>query len=319
MRSAKVIFIFFVFFLAAAFISKRAELDNFVQFTNRGEQALHEETQNSTQESQTKTAASTKELPSIVKAPEPKPLEVERKVSTPPPLRTDAEQESSPPPSAGLTRSGIILATNLQRQENSLGFLREDGTLDAMASAKANDMCAKQYFAHTSPSGVGAAELADSFGYDYIAVGENLALGPFASDAAVVEAWMGSPGHRANILNSRFTEIGVGVTKCVFEGRPTWLAVQHFGKPTSDCRQADATLKNKINSDKAALESLSSKLANLKNEIETSDSETNPDYYSKINEYDSLAEQYNSLLSEARGIIKQYNAQVEAFNQCASG
>ncbi|MBI2506980.1 MAG: CAP domain-containing protein, partial [Candidatus Colwellbacteria bacterium] len=213
MRAIKILFIGLVLILGAALVSQKADLEN--------------STSNRLEESQTKSATTRQRLPGISNPPEAKSLTVEKKVSAPPPLRAEPKEElPTTQPVSTLTRSGIILETNLQRQQNGSGFLAENSTLDATAAEKANDMCAKQYFAHVSPSGIGAAELADSFGYDYISIGENLALGPFASDAALVEAWMGSPGHRANILNSRFTEIGVGVTKCIFEGSSVWLAVQ---------------------------------------------------------------------------------------------
>ena len=264
------------------------------------------------------------ELPSLPKAPETKPIEPKKEVSVPGPLKAVSPPASTPaseptPPSAGgLTRSGVISQTNLQRQGNSLGFLSESVVLDVMAEKKAGDMCEKQYFAHTSPAGIGAASLADSFDYDYIVIGENLALGPFGSDEAVVEAWMGSPGHRANILNFRFTEIGVGVTECAFEGRPVWLAVQHFGKPASDCPQADAALRKTIDEKKAALAEMKERLAILRSEIEASDPEADPDYNTKVGNYNLLVREYNSLIAETKTLIDEYNGQAAAFNTCAS-
>ena len=261
------------------------------------------------------------ELPSLPKAPGTKPIEPKKEVSAPAPLRVTTPPptpEPEPEPVSGLTQSGIILQTNLQRQENDQGFLKENAILNAMAGKKAGDMCEKQYFAHVSPSGVGSGDLADSFGYDYLSVGENLALGPFASDQVVVLAWMNSPGHRANILNSRFTEIGVGVTSCVFEGRLTWLAVQHFGKPVSDCPRPDAVLSRSIDESKRELADTRERLAVLKSEIEASDSDTDPDYNTKVGTYNSLVKKYNDLIGETRILINRYNNQTAAFNTCAS-
>lgn len=266
------------------------------------------------------------ELPSLPKVPETKPVESKQEVSAPPGLKVsppppptgEPESVPAPPTAGGLTQAGIILQTNLQRQEGSLGFLGEDSSLNAMATFKANDMCERQYFSHTSPSGVGAGDLADNFGYDYISVGENLALGPFVSEVAVVEAWMGSPGHRANILNSKFTEIGVGVVGCVFEGRSTWLAVQHFGKPVSDCPRPDAVLEEIIDEKKAALAELKGKLLVIKAEIEASDPDTDPDYNNKVGSYNLLVREYNGLIAETKTLINEYNNQATAFNACAS-
>lgn len=262
------------------------------------------------------------ELTSLPKASETRPIEPKQEVSAPPGLKVNP-----PPPPAGgsepantpaLTQAGIILQTNFQRQENGLGFLGESGILNSTATVKANDMCQKQYFAHISPTGIGAGGLADSFGYDYISVGENLALGPFVSDEAVVEAWMGSPGHRANILNSRFTEIGGGAVRCVFEGRSTWLAVQHFGKPVSDCPKVDASLSKTIEGEKAVLAEMKGRLLEMRAEIEASNPETDPDYNNKVSSYNLLVREYNSLIGETKILINQYNNQITAFNACAS-
>lgn len=269
------------------------------------------------------------ELTSLTKTAETRPIEPKREVTAPPGLKVAPPPETSTslpvpaveaplPTTNALTQSGIILQTNFQRQENGLGSLRENGILNNMATVKANDMCEKQYFAHVSPVGIGAGDLADSLGYDYILVGENLALGPFISGAAVVEAWMGSPGHRANILNSRFTEIGASAVRCVFEGRPTWLAVQHFGKPASDCSKVDVSLNKTIGEKQATLAEMKGRLLVMKAGIEASNPETDPDYNSKVSSYNSLVREYNSLIGETKILINQYNSQVTAFNVCAS-
>ncbi len=272
-----------------------------------------------------------KNLPSLPKPPETRILEPKQEVSAPPGLKVNLPSpleastsspvptpESPPPAITALTQAGIILQTNLQRQKNGLGFLGENGTLNSMATIKANDMCKKQYFTHVSPIGIGAGDLADNFGYDYILIGENLALGPFADDVAVVEAWMASPGHRANILNSRFTEIGASAVRCVFEGRSTWLAVQHFGKPASDCPRVDASLGKTIEGKKATLAEMKGRLLVMKAGIEASSPETDPGYNNKVSTYNSLVREYNSLMDETRTLINQYNSQIATFNACAS-
>ncbi|MPN28838.1 hypothetical protein SDC9_176283 [bioreactor metagenome] len=67
----------------------------------------------------------------------------------------------------------------------------------------------KRYFAHQSPTYGSPFDMMKQFGISYRAAGENIAMG-YSSAAAVVEGWMNSPGHRANILNASFTHIGVG-------------------------------------------------------------------------------------------------------------
>jgi len=330
----RLLFTIFVVLLGGALTYGEALPENFSSFYSklfRGtvDQGQQEEIKVEEDQTQSGKNAGSKnlvheELTSLPRAPETKPIEPKQEVSAPPGLKVSppqaggSEPANTPPPVGGLTQAGIILQTNFQRQESGLGFLGENGILNSTATAKANDMCEKQYFAHISQAGIGAGGLADSFGYDYISVGENLALGPFASDVAVVEAWMGSPGHRANILNSKFTEIGVGAVGCVFEGRSTWLAVQHFGKPASDCPKVDVSLGKTIEEEKATLAEMKGRLLVMRAGIEASNPETDPDYNNKVGSYNSLVQEYNSLIGETKTLINQYNSQITAFNACAS-
>ena len=136
--------------------------------------------------------------------------------------------------------------TNIKRINNGLSPLSRSDKLSASAAKKVKDMFEKQYFEHISPSGRGVKDLAQEAGYEFIVIGENLALGNFENDESLVQAWMESPGHRDNILNSRFREIGVAVGKGVFEGKSTWIAVQHFGFPVSYCPGPDDNFRDKI-------------------------------------------------------------------------
>lgn len=124
----------------------------------------------------------------------------------------------------------VISETNNQRRANGLGSLVENKKLNNAADFKMRDMFARQYFDHYGPNGTsGAAELVIKFGYQYSWVGENLALGDFRNANDLVSAWMNSPGHRANILNSVYREIGIATGYDVFQGRRTIIAVQIFG------------------------------------------------------------------------------------------
>jgi uncharacterized protein YkwD len=218
-----------------------------------------------------------------------------------------------------LLQSKIISETNLQRQENGgLPALTENSRLDQAASAKAQDMFKNQYFEHVSPSGVGPGDLAQKYGYDYIVEGENLILGNFSSEKEVVQDWMNSPGHRANILNNRYTEIGVAIVKGKYKGETVWIGVQEFGLQLSACSQPNLNLKNQIDSEKSQLDTLSSEIDIKKNQIDS----TNPKsaaYSQMIDDYNQLVAQYNSLASELKGIIANYNDQVNNFNNCVAG
>lgn len=239
--------------------------------------------------------------------------EIEKQVSTPPPLQATEESEES-----FLTKEGVIEWTNAQRKNNGLAPLKENLKLDLSAKIKAQDMFANQYFAHESPSGTGVSDLAENAGYDFIMIGENLALGNFENDEVLVQAWMDSPGHRANILNENYQEIGVSVIKGIYEGRTTWMAVQHFGMPVSACPQPDETLKAQIEENKIRADALQTELNILKNEIESARPRHKPDYNEKIDEYNNLVSQYNTLIAETKNIVAEYNLQVNSFNNCAT-
>lgn len=225
--------------------------------------------------------------------------------------------------SAYLTRVGTINFTNKARQENgSLPALKENSELNLAAQNKLRDMLNQQYFEHISPDGKGPADQARAAGYEYVLIGENLALGNFKNDEALVDAWMHSPGHRANILNTSYQEIGVAVGRGVFEGRQVWLAVQEFGKPVSACPVVDSALKVRIDTLNADVETILPQLRSLKEKLET---KPEPKNQEEVNEYNRLVEQYNSLVNiynnkvdQLKQITGEYNAQVQAFNTCAS-
>jgi hypothetical protein len=126
----------------------------------------------------------------------------------------------------------IIRLTNVERANAGLGQLKENSALDKAAELKANDMFNKDYWAHFAPDGTSPWYFFGLVSYQYSWAGENLAR-DFATSGGVVAAWMASSGHRANILNSNFTEIGVAVVNGNLEGEDTTLVVQLFGKPVA--------------------------------------------------------------------------------------
>ncbi|MCR4324136.1 MAG: CAP domain-containing protein [Candidatus Curtissbacteria bacterium] len=237
--------------------------------------------------------------------------EVKREIFTPPPLIAKEESETS-----NLTVSGTIQWTNAQRRENDVAELKMNTKLNASAQVKVNDMFKNQYFAHDSPSGKSAGDLAHEAGYDYVLIGENLALGNFADDQTLVQAWMDSPGHRANILKEDFTEIGVAVGRGIYEGKMTWLAVQHFGKPMPNCPSPDNSLKNQIEANQAKLNQWKGELDAKKQDMDNTNPKNGPEYEAKVNSYNSQVELYNSLLTSTRQMVDSYNSQVNNFNNC---
>ena len=178
-------------------------------------------------------------------------------------------------------------------------------------------MFAKQYFEHISPQGLDVSDLAEDAGYKFIEIGENLALGNFLNDETLVQAWMDSPGHRENILNSNYKEIGVAVLKGTYQGKTTWMAVQHFGRPLSDCPQIDTTLKQKIKSSKVLLNQMNTELDAKRKELEQA-GRSDPEYNQKVEQYNKLAGEYNKLAEETKQLLEDYNSQINNFNKCVS-
>lgn len=240
--------------------------------------------------------------------------EVQKKVSTPGPLNIGGAEKQ-----VVLLKSKIISETNLQRyQTANLPALKESVLLDNAASAKANDMFKNQYFEHISPAGVGPATLVQNYGYNYIVAGENLILGNFVSEKEVVQDWMDSPGHRANILNNRYTEIGVAIIKGTYKGETVWIGVQEFGLPLSSCAQPDANLKDQIDLNKSQLDLLISQIDERKAQIEN----TNPHsagYNQMVNDFNKMVEDYNLLAETTKNFVAQYNNQANIFNNCVGG
>jgi len=240
--------------------------------------------------------------------------EVGRQILAPTPLNIGGVDKN-----VVLVKSKIILETNLQRQKNGdMPALKENTFLDQAAVAKANDMFAKQYFEHKSPTGVDPGKLVNNYGYDYILAGENLILGNFASEEEVVQNWMDSPGHRENILNNRYTEIGVAIIKGTYKGESVWIGVQEFGFPLSICDQPDADLMSQIDFEKAHLDSISIQLDEKKRQLQNTDSKS-PAYNQMADDYNQLVIDYNLLADQVKLKIADYNSQVNVFNACVAG
>ena len=220
-----------------------------------------------------------------------------------------------------LTVAGVIDDTNAQRAENNedgnLQPLAESKTLDAIATLRLDDMFENQYFAHVSPTGQSAVTVASSVGYLHLALGENLAEGMFAGDSGVVTAWMNSPGHRANILDTHYTEIGVAVREGVFDGQQSWIAVQVFGKPTSACPAApDPQLQAAINAAEADLTQMSDQLKQMQSSIEAMQPQSGDTYNQAVTQYNAQVSAYNTLGANTKTEVAQYNTEVQAYNVC---
>jgi hypothetical protein len=126
----------------------------------------------------------------------------------------------------------VVERTNEARLKLDTVPLQRNALLDEAARLKAEDMARRGYFAHYSPDGVSPWHWFDEVGYVYAHAGENLAV-HFTDSKAVVDAWLQSPAHRANIENGNYLEIGVGTAEGRYEGFKTIFVVQLFGTPAA--------------------------------------------------------------------------------------
>jgi len=135
---------------------------------------------------------------------------------------------------SGLVINSVVVdATNQERQSLGLGELKVNEALRKAAQAKADDMAKNGYFAHQSPDGKTPWYWIDQTGYTYRSAGENLAVN-FDYSRDVVNAWMNSPTHKANIVKAKYQEIGIGISEGFYQGRPTVFVVQMFGTPKGE-------------------------------------------------------------------------------------
>lgn len=138
----------------------------------------------------------------------------------------------------------LIDQANASRTAYSVPTLKYSPVLQQAAQLKANDMASKGYFSHNSPEGVTPWHWFREADYDFIYAGENLAVN-FVDSAPVHTAWMNSQGHRDNILNGNFTEIGIATAEGVYQGKSTIFVVELFGQPVP---RFDFVATNDVNS-----------------------------------------------------------------------
>lgn len=132
------------------------------------------------------------------------------------------------------TVGGLQQATNTQRAANGQSALSLNSKLNSAAQAKANDMVARNYWSHNTPDGQEPWIFIDATGYSYTKAGENLAYGFLDSDSTV-NGWMNSPSHKANMLDSSFTDVGFGFANSsnFNDSGPETVVVAMYGRPQS--------------------------------------------------------------------------------------
>lgn len=124
----------------------------------------------------------------------------------------------------------VVDLTNDERSDLQALPLVRNPVLDEAARQKAEHMAQNEYFAHYAPDGTTPWSFFRDSGYLFAHAGENLAI-HFTDSTEVVDAWMNSPAHRQNIVDPKYTEIGVGTARGTYDGYDTVYVVQFFGTP----------------------------------------------------------------------------------------
>ena len=167
--------------------------------------------------SSTPTSTSSAPAPSTSDSPTPSSSPAPTPSSSPP-----STPKPTPRPKVDTSLAGqIVSLVNNERADAGCDPVTEEPHLDTAAQKHSDDMSARDYFSHDTPEGVHFDERIRDAGYSKPGA-ENIAKGA-TSAAQVMEMWMNSSGHRANILNCSLTKLGVGVTKS------GWYWTQDFG------------------------------------------------------------------------------------------
>jgi uncharacterized protein YkwD len=152
--------------------------------------------------------------------------------TTPPTTRPPTTSPTTKPPTTAPTGNAaleaeVVSIVNTERAKAGCAAVTADDRLTAAARGHSADMAARGYFSHTTPEGVEFSTRITSAGYRWSGAGENIAKGQ-RTPADVMTSWMNSAGHKANILNCGFKNIGVGVAADA-QGSLVWT--QEFASP----------------------------------------------------------------------------------------
>jgi uncharacterized protein YkwD len=138
---------------------------------------------------------------------------------------------------AAQVADATLCLINQQRAAGGLAPVAANGSLTNASAAYAGDMIARTFFAHETPDGVTLDQRLARVGYRYELAGENIAWGegPLATPASIVDAWMHSEGHRLNIMEPEYRQVGLGILPGTPKSAPSAFAgatyVTDFGTP----------------------------------------------------------------------------------------
>ena len=144
--------------------------------------------------------------------PQQKPESTPSTPSANPEQKPESTPEQKPSTDFSSYQQQVLDLVNAERTKRGISALTLDSNLSSVATKKSQDMVNKNYFDHTSPTYGSPFDMMKQFGISYRTAGENIAKGQ-KTPQEVVTAWMNSEGHRKNILNPNFTNLGVGIAK----------------------------------------------------------------------------------------------------------
>ena len=144
--------------------------------------------------------------------PQQKPESTPSTPSTTPEQKPESTPEQKPSTDFSSYQQQVLDLVNAERTKRGISALTLDSNVSSVATKKSQDMVNKNYFDHTSPTYGSPFDMMKQFGISYRTAGENIAKGQ-KTPQEVVTAWMNSEGHRKNILNPNFTNLGVGIAK----------------------------------------------------------------------------------------------------------
>ncbi|GAB6056909.1 hypothetical protein JCM31598_43310 [Desulfonatronum parangueonense] len=193
-------------------------------------------------------------------------------------------------------------------------------------------MINNRYYAHVNPTtGEGPGEAIKQANYQFITYAENIAMGNWQSNRHIVDGWINSPGHRANIVNPNIKEIGVAIIKdkAASLGRPSvYYGVQLFASPMPDCSRPSEADKALLQEMQRKNDDIWRRVNNQKSEIERLQAQINREQNNNtrnrmINDYNRQVNTYNNLVSQANGmqeslklVIHSYNKKINEYNLC---
>jgi hypothetical protein len=158
--------------------------------------------------------------------------------------------------------SSLLQATNSQRKAHNRPALTIDSKLSSAAQSKADDMAKRNYWSHNTPDGKEPWVFLQQSGYSYQKAGENMAYG-FATSKDTIKGWMNSPGHRANLLDESYQQVGFGFANVANyqDSGPATIVVAEYGTPLG----TDNTSPASVNSARTVLTNQATAVNRLQN------------------------------------------------------